>query len=269
LQDEASIDSNRLVESPIIRDPTGHYVELTQGADPGPDRVVFDGQTGTFAGVFTHRDGSNNRFHRALGHNEDVNSPEIDEGTLISTVMDNYLAGLPEFGSMDLPLKRAPTFPDANFQINRDDCPSSNGQCYCYNTITNLGWFPRDAGIQVIDYACELMNEQTVPPPNGQAPQVLSQTLNAVVDNTKYWVEVAVWTTQLQGGQPSVVNRQSCIDSLTAAMDNCQTGTGTQKIGGQYILYIDGVGSQQFLIHPAANNPAPPAPSQNNEAFDV
>jgi hypothetical protein len=39
---------------------------MVAGGDPGPDRVIFDGLSGAFAGVLTHRDETQNRLHAAV-----------------------------------------------------------------------------------------------------------------------------------------------------------------------------------------------------------
>lgn len=40
------------------------------------------------------------------------------------------------------------------------------------------------------------------------------------------------------------------MTALQSALDNCQTDTTDKKIGGQYHLQIDGVGSQMYVIRP-------------------
>lgn len=259
------IDVNQLVEFPIIRDSAGQYIPFVTGGDQGPDRVVFDGGTGYFAGVFTHRGEVNNNFHRAPGGDRDVNSPRIDLD-FGPTVMDpaayDYFWGFDRSG---LPFKRTPTYPPASFPTTYQECPYKSGQCYCYDTVTIAGWFPRDAGLQAIYQACDDWKGQTVP----FISSPLSTTKHITYNNTDWSIELSVYQVTLVGARDSTVDQQSCLTSLRSAMDNCQTNTVSQKIGGQYLLGVK-EGTQQYILHPGDGNPAPPPrPSPTQEPFNT
>lgn len=251
------INPNNLYEFPIIRNDQGQFVFMPQGGDQGPDRVVFDGDTGYFAGVFTHRGEVNNNFHQAFGHNEDVNDPRIDNDFGVTTLDMNPFPWFNGGGGSNLPYKRTPTNPPASFQTTFDGCPSSNGNCYCYNKVTVEGYYPRAAALKAINQACNDWNGQKVPvSPSSSNIKTLS-TIKKIPLNGKTWViEMAVWQTLLSGSSVTTVDKSRCVQALKNAMDDCQTKTTSKKIGGEHIIYISG-GSQQYLIHPGKGNPAP------------
>ena len=60
-------DPDRLVEFPITLNRL-----FDDSDDEGPDRVIFDGVTGVFCGVITHRGHIDNGFHECLRHNAPV-----------------------------------------------------------------------------------------------------------------------------------------------------------------------------------------------------
>ncbi|KAF2717873.1 hypothetical protein K431DRAFT_315353 [Polychaeton citri CBS 116435] len=261
------VDSNRLVEFPIIRNDDGQYVPFLDGGNQGPDRVVFDGTTGYFAGVFTHRGEVNNNFHQALGHDQDVNDPVVPP-PLPPTILDvNPISWFSGMSGDRFPMKRTPTYPPADFSMTTDGCPSTDGQCYCYNTITAAGWYPRNAALQAIGQACSDWSGQTVPITNSQTDiQTLSATKQITYDDAVWSIEMSVWQTLLVNADASTVDQQSCVTALTSALDNCQTDTADKKIGGEYILHIGGVGSQQYVIHPSDSNTIP---SDDSEPFNT
>ncbi|KAH9828273.1 guanyl-specific ribonuclease F1 [Teratosphaeria destructans] len=266
------VNVNRLVEFPIIRNDAGQFVPFTNGSDQGPDRVVFDGATGYFAGIFTHRGEPGNGFHQCLGHNQDVNEPVIDNDfgpTILDADPFGWFSG-GSSGSGGFPMKRGQIYPAASFDLSTKGCPSSDGQCYCYNTVTDQGWFPRDAGVQAIDQACADWSGQAVPTsPSSTDVQTLSSTKQVSTGDSNWVIEMDVWQTLVVGSSASTVDKQNCIDALTSAMDNCQTSTVMEKIGGEYIVHISGVGSQQYVIHPAGGNPAPSTSSPTPVHFNL
>ena len=251
-----NVNPNRLIEFPIIRNDAGQYVPLTEGADPGLDRLIFDGRTGHFAGIVTHRGEGGNRVHPAVGFNDDVNVPRIDNdfgATIIDADPFGWFFGV---GSGPFPFKRSPTVPPASFPTTHDGCPSGSGQCYCYNAVTSDGFFPRDAGIRAIDQACSDWSGQQVPVSSADI-KTLSTTKKIVWNRTQWYIELSIWQILLATVDGSTVDQASCVKALRSAMDDCQTDTISKKIGGEYMLDIPGVGSQLYIIHPANGNPAP------------
>jgi ribonuclease len=69
--DPRGIAARSFVEFPIVQNG------LYDGGLPGPDRVVFDAATGTFAGVLTHRLQQNNRFVPCYGQNRTQLLPTV------------------------------------------------------------------------------------------------------------------------------------------------------------------------------------------------
>lgn len=238
-----------------------------EGLDQGPDRVVFDGFTGRFAGVFTHRGEVDNNFHRALGHDAEVNDPTIPLDFGPSILDENpfwWFGGGPD----SLPYKRSgpsndssnPAPAPANFPLSKDGCPTESGQCYCYNTVTVLGWFPREAGLQAINQACDDWKSQRVPYTKSLNDiKTLSATKKINYNGRDWTIDMSFWTEEPKklplGEFP--VKQKDCVKALRSAMDNCQTADVERKIGGQYLLKVGNLGTQQFAIHPGAGNPGP------------
>jgi hypothetical protein len=171
--------------------------------------------------------------------------------------------------SDSFPLKRTPTYPPASFPTTHSGCPTGNGQCYFYDTVTIQGWYPRDAALQAIDQACSDWSGQRIPVSDSSDDiKTLSTTKEITWNTTKWTIEMSVWQTLLITASGSAVDQKSCVAALGSAMDDCQTNTISKKIGGEHIISIPGVGSQQYIIHPGEGNPAPPSTS-DDEPFDT
>ncbi|GIZ48158.1 hypothetical protein CKM354_001123100 [Cercospora kikuchii] len=268
-ENDRRINVNRLMEFPLLRNEFGVFVGFREGLEQGPDRVVFDGRTGRFAGVFTHRGEEDNRFHRALGHDAEVNRPTIPLDFPPTIVVADPF-GYPWFGGGidSFPSKRSGPANDsgsaasapapANFPLSKDGCPTESGQCYCYNTVTILGWFPREAGLQAIDQACNDWKSQRVPYTKSLNDiKTLSATKKINYNGKDWTIDMSFWTEvpkKLPLGE-FPVKQKDCVTALRSAMDNCQTADVERKIGGQYLLKVGNLGTRQFVIHPGVGNP--------------
>lgn len=256
-------NSNRLMEFPIFRNAQGGIVLFQDGDDQGPDRVVFDGATNQFAGVFTHRGEINNNFHQAPGHNQDINAPRynIDFGpSTIDMGPFNWFSG---GGNDGFPLRRSPVLPPASFPTTHDGCPlGDDGLCYCYNTVTVEGWFPKNAAAQAITQACSEWAGVKVPLAGSSTnPKTLSTTKQITYNNTVWSIEMSVWQILLVTAPASTVDKASCVAALNGALNDCQTNTIDKKIGGEWVHDIPHVGSQLFVIHPGSGNVSPSLPT--------
>ncbi|KAK6437035.1 hypothetical protein LTR95_006773 [Oleoguttula sp. CCFEE 5521] len=245
------------MEFPILQTDAGDYLPFTEGAAQGPDRVVFDGATGASAGVFTHRGEVNNRFHQAIPqvHNSTALNTGITFGrTTLDVVPFGWYAG----GGGSLPMRHAWVYPPADFTLTYNGCPTNEGRCYCYDTLTVAGYYPREAAVFAIENACEDWSGQTVPTTSSLTDiKSLSSTKKVSFDNTDWTITMQIWQTLLADVSATTVDKNSCIKALTSAMDDCQTGTARKKTGGQYKIDVPGHGSQQYAIHPGDGNPDP------------
>ncbi|KAK6439738.1 hypothetical protein LTR95_004057 [Oleoguttula sp. CCFEE 5521] len=251
------VNANSLYEFPIIATRLGDYVPFTEGAAQGPDRVVFDGITGAFAGVFTHRGEQNNQFHQAIPLNHDFNA-HTTAITFGPTTLNREPFGWFGDGGGSLPLRHAWVYRPADFTLTYTGCPVDEGRCYCYDSITVAGYYPREAAVFAIEHACEDWSGQTVPTPSSLTDiKTLSSTKKVSFDDTDWTITMQVWQTLLAGVSATTVDKNTCIKALTSAMDDCQTGTARKKTGGQYKIDVPSHGSQQYAIHAGDGNPDP------------
>ena len=96
-------DPDRLQELPIILDGL-----FDDGRDEGADRVIFDGMTGAFCGVITHRGHNDNTFHECLRHNAPIGDHPTDNLEIPTIPSLPWMDGIGAAGSGPIPkLKRA------------------------------------------------------------------------------------------------------------------------------------------------------------------
>src|SRR6267378_5316674 len=77
VQIDPRVNTWNLVEFPIFEDGLLYNNGVPANGDPGPDRVVFDAATGTFAGILTHRGQQNNQFVPCIGQNHNQPLPTV------------------------------------------------------------------------------------------------------------------------------------------------------------------------------------------------
>lgn len=221
---------------------------FVEGQDAGLDRVVFEGTTGVFVGIFTHRGEEGNNLHQVagLGTNPNYERPAVEtEGTANGPVNlgvdpQPWLWGTNMDGSGGLWYKRDSATTPGGSKGGNDGNGDGGNSTKPTDAVCGPGQgdptktYDLAYGKDAINYFCTQGGTRQIAAGGTYNKETIygyqdknGKTTSVALITRMYYVNVDGCSTKAGAVyEPSV---QECKDNFGAAMNQCQTGTTSKK----------------------------------------